>query len=356
MSNNDLWNSVDYQHRAGTATANSNAGAGGGLGAVDIGQAPVRTTGILGGDGFTDSHGRRYQVQAQTPEDAAAYQAKLGTVSSQGSVGGAQALGFEPPATSPPGGAASARDAAATEATQRAGNAFDAEHSQNQAIDSSAWSNAYDQFSNIGKTDYSLSDEARQYQQEGLAQQRQLLEKALGFNSNQYATQFADQGLARTIAAGRSTPGGYAAQQQGMLAAEDQAPSLYAEGARQAASLENQRLGTAATVAKNFGDLGTLTRGQDVNQAQFESNLALNIASGVADLTKGQVQLNQQDSQQFAEMWTDFAKLQSVYAGMTSQRADGVVADGGAEARPGQAAPRRPRHAKPTGPSATRIS
>jgi hypothetical protein len=325
MSNNDLWNNHDYNRSLARATANSNAGTGGGFsdkGAVL--PVPKRTTGVYGGSQFTDSHGRQYERVAETPEQRAAYDAQLGTVQDHGMAGGAKVLTLEPPTTAPGGGApgtggTSANEAAAREATQRAGNEFDDVATTHAAENTNLWADAHDAIDNLKPTDYGLSDEARGYQREGLQQQRMLLEKMLGFDPNQYASQFADQALARQVALGRSQGGGAAAQQAGIFAAMDQAPALYAEGARQASSLENQRLGMAETAAKAFGDLGTLTRGQDEGRAQFESQLGLNIANSVADLTKGQVQLNQQDTQMWAEMYTDFAKLQSVYSGMSSQ-------------------------------------
>lgn len=317
MSNNDLWNAKDQQRDQARATANTNAGTGGGLGTAGaIRTIPRRTTGVLGGQGFTDSHGRQYQVMAQSEAKDAAYDAALGTVNSRGMVGGTESLALTPPAAPP--AAPSPGTTAATEQTQRAGNEYRETSDENAAEDDNLWAHMWDQYDNLDDPDNALGDEARGYQREGLQQQRMLLEKLLGFDPNQYATQFADQSLARTIAAGRSTGGGAAAQQQGMLAAMDQAPSLYAEGARQASSLENQRLGAAAGVTKTFGDLGTLTRGQDENRSQFESTLSVSIADSIAKATQGQVSLNEAESQRFAEVYMDFAKLQSVYAGMDS--------------------------------------
>lgn len=322
MSNNDLWNSVDYNAASSRAVANTNAGTGNGLGTAGgaLPNIAPRSTGILGGEDFSDSHGRQYQVAAQSPEDYAAQTARMGTVKSDGMVAGTQNLTLTPPGAAGAAGVTGAPQspatAAAAEQTQRAGNAYDAEVDKTTARDDDAWAKAWSAIDSLQPTDTSLSDEARGYQKEGLQQQRMLLERMLGFDPNQYATQFGDQALARTVAAGRSAGGGYAGQQQGMLAAMDQAPSLYAEGARQASQLETQRLSGAETAAKSFGDLGTLTRGQDAQQAQFESSLGLSIANSVGDLTKGQVQLDQQQTQAFAQIWTDFAKLQSVYAGM----------------------------------------
>lgn len=202
--------------------------------------------------------------------------------------------------------------------TNEAGAQFQDEFSENEAENENAWDKAWTAIDDIEGGDYALSDEARAFQKEGLEQQRDLLERTLGFDPNAYATQFADQTLARSIATARSQPGGAAAQQAGYMAALEGAPAAYAEGARQAAQIENQRLGTAEAAAKAFGDLGTMTRNSDENRAQFESNLSVEIADQVGKLTQGQVSLNQQESQMFAELWTDFAQLQSVYAGMDS--------------------------------------
>lgn len=180
------------------------------------------------------------------------------------------------------------------------------------------FADAFARYDNLDPTDYALGDEARGYQREGLAQQRMLLREMLNFDPDQYARRYQDTALARTIAAGRSAGGGASGQQFGMLAAMEQAPGLYAEGARQAAQLQNQRLGMAESAAKAFGDLGTMTRGQDEARAQFESDLAKGIADSVANLTNNNVQMNDRDSQMMAEIWMDFAKLQSVYEGMTS--------------------------------------
>ena len=216
------------------------------------------------------------------------------------------------------GGPSGTREGLPSNRTDEAGSAATDVMDENRAENDGLWADARARYDDLGPADYGLSDEARGFQREGLQQQRELLERVLGFDPNAYASQFSDRSLARTIAAGRSAGGGYAAQQAGMMAAMDKAPALYAEGAREAAQLENQRLGMAQGITKSFGDLGTMTRGQDETRAQFDAELPLEIANSVSALTQGQVTLNQQESQMFADMWLDFAQLQSVYAGMDS--------------------------------------
>jgi hypothetical protein len=218
-----------------------------------------------------------------------------------------------------PGTQATQRDQNAAAATESAGAQFQNHSEENAAENDNLFADAMARFDNLQGPNNQLSDEARAYQKEGLAQQRMLLEKMLGFDPNQYATEFADQALARQIALGRASGTSAAAQQAGIFAAQEQAPALYAEGRRQADALENQRLSLAESAAKSFGDLGTMTRGQDETRAQFEAQLPLEIANSVASLTQGKMNLNQQDSQMFANIWTDFARLQSIYAGMSSQ-------------------------------------
>lgn len=231
-----------------------------------------------------------------------------GHVTPPGSAAGRGPTGFVEPEI---------RDLRAREDTQQAESRALDKIEENDTENNNLFSDALDRFDDLGGGEYGLSDEARGYQQEGLQQQRMLLEKLLGFDESQYAAQFGDEALARTIAAGRQ--GTSAAQQQaGMFAAMEQAPALYAEGQRQAASLANQRLGMAEDAAKAFGELGTMTRGQDETRAQFEAQLPLEIATKVSELSQGKMSLNQQDSKMFADMWMDFAQLQSVYAGMSS--------------------------------------
>lgn len=268
--------------------------------------------------GYTeDSNGNRITIRRGTPQENREYEDRLGTVTDHGMVAGVQELGFEASTIRPPGTAGARTDAAAKD-TDQAEDRFNTEQGQNAEENANAWNSAWGAIDDIEGGDYAMSDEARAFQKEGLQQQRDLLKRALGFDSEQYATQFADKALARNIALGRSQGTSAAAQQAGMFGAMEGSAELYAEGARQAAGIETTRLNTAEAAAKAFGELGTMTRNSDENRAQFESNLTVEIADQVSKLTQGQVALNQQESQMFAEMWMDFAQLQSVYAGMDS--------------------------------------
>src|SRR3990167_2543674 len=103
-------------------------------------------------------------------------------------------------------GANAAQDTA--DAKSAAQNATDENEAQNENL----FGDVYNRLSQVTGGDYGMSDEARGYQKEGLQQQRMLLERLLGFDPNQYATQFADQALARQVAAGRSSGTSAAAQ------------------------------------------------------------------------------------------------------------------------------------------------
>jgi hypothetical protein len=72
-------------------------------------------------------------------------------------------------------------------------------------------------------------------------------------------------------------------------------------------------------VAKTFGELGTMTRGQDETRAQFDATLPLELAKAMTNATQGQVAMNEQESQRFADIYMNFAQLQATYAGMSSQ-------------------------------------
>jgi hypothetical protein len=279
-------------------------GAGGGALALDGSNS--RQLGLTANSGGFDASGR--------PVDGGQYNADgTSTDSPAARAAAAAAAGGGAPGT---GTTAQGLSEASAE-TDQAKDDYSTENAENAAENSSLWSHANELAEGVGH-DNALGDEARGYQREGLQQQRMLLDRMLGFDPNQYATQFSDQALSRQIALARSSGGGAAAQQAGIFAAMDQAPALYAEGARQASSLENQRLAQAETAAKSFGELGTMTRGQDEARSAFESSLSLDIAKQVGALTQGQVNMNEADSQRFAEIWMDFAKLQSVYAGMSS--------------------------------------
>lgn len=274
--------------------------AGAAVGGPAVGYLSQMATGpagaLVGSGNFIRDAATRGQTATNPPASSSA----------GGTVGGA-----------PPAGTTQEQLNKAAGETQQAETRFNEEQGSNAEESDSLFSGAMDRYDALSGPDNALSDEARGYQQEGLAQQRMLLEKLFDFNEADYAAQFGDQTLSRMIAAGRQ--GTSAAEQQaGRFAALEQAPAVYAEGRRQASELANQRLGMAQTAAKSFGELGTMTRGQDEQRAEFEAQLPLEIANNVAQLTQGKMNLNQAESQMFGEMWMDFAQLQSVYSGMSS--------------------------------------
>ena len=317
---------LNDRRKANTIAVNNNRDLSGSstTGAVGAGQSvsdlmlPQNQVRSGGSGSYTlDSNGNRVYIRGDNyAGESQGITDQMGTVTSHGMVGGTEMLTWEPPASSGP--ATGNREDAAAQRTDEAGAVFGDEDAENQLENEEAVDDWGAAIAAIEGGDYGLSDEARGYQREGLAQQRLLLERMLGFDPNQYATKFADQALARQIALGRSQGGGYAAQQGGMFAAMEQAPALYAEGARQASALENQRLTMAESAAKAFGDLGTMTRGQDESRAQFESDLTVEIAKQVGALSQGTINMNQRESEMFAEIWMNFADLQSRSAGMDS--------------------------------------
>lgn len=321
MSDNEMRRRALKRNQISEDTKNANAGVSptGGAGASFYNDPALDSQDGGYWSGSKDQAGNRFWVRPDNYRgESADIDRKMGTVTDHGMVGGVQELGFEAPQSGPGGaGGGGNRETAAGNRTAGAQGTFEDENAANAKENAQAWGKAWDAIGNIKGGDYGMSDEARAFQKEGLQQQRDLLKRTLGFDPNQYATQFADQGLARSVALARS--GGSAAQQQAQtFAALEGAPALYAEGARTAAGLENQRLATAETAAKAFGDLGTMTRNSDENRAEFESNLTSEIAKQTSALTQGQVTLNEDESKMFAQMWTDFAQLQSVYAGMDS--------------------------------------
>jgi hypothetical protein len=274
--------------------------AGAAVGGPAVGYLSQMATGpagaLVGSGNFIRDAATRGQTATNPPASSSA----------GGTVGGA-----------PPAGTTQEQLNKAAGETQQAETRFNEEQGANAEESDTLFSGAMDRYDALSGANNGMSDEARGYQQEGLQQQRMLLEKLFDFDENQYAAQFGDQTLSRMIAAGRQ--GTSAAEQQaGRFAALEQAPAVYAEGRRQASELANQRLGMAQQAAASFGELGTMTRGQDETRAQFEAQLPLEIANSVSALTQGKMQLNQQESQMFGEMWMDFAQLQSIYGQMSS--------------------------------------
>ncbi len=212
----------------------------------------------------------------------------------------------------------------AAQNTEAAKNEAQNTTDENDAQNENLFAGVMDRLNALGGGDYGQSDESRAAQKEGLQMQRDLLKRAMGFDPNQYATQFADQGLARSVALARS--GGTAAQQQAQtFAAMEGAPALYAEGARAAEGIATSRLNTAEAAAKEFGSLGTATRSQDETRQQFEADLKVNIGKTFVDAVQGKMTLNEQESARMTEVWMNFAQLQSVYDKMSFEEQEAAL-------------------------------
>lgn len=271
------------------------------------------------GQTIRDSNGNIVQVVADTSAQRNTYNNQLGTVSPAGFSGGAQQLNFTPNANAgAPDGSqvpAQTQDAInrADANVTSAQNAYNTEAAQNAAQDPILAQRAAEAAANVQGPDNAQSQESRQLQQEAAQQQRALLQRLQSFDPQQYATQFADQALARQVALARGSSSSPAAQQAATMAAEDQAPGLYAQGRQQADQLETQRLQQAEQAATGFGNIATGTRGQDLNQAQFSAQFGLNAAQNIEQVSQGQIKLNDQQQQALGDMYVNWGRIASVY-------------------------------------------
>lgn len=153
---------------------------------------------------------------------------------------------------------------------------------QNAASTDTRLPSALDDLRDGASTADSLA--ARAQQQQALTMQSDLLTKILGFDPNNYAKQFADESLARTTALARSGGGSAASRSANIQAALDKAPEIFAEGQRQASTLENQRLNAAQAAVGKFGDLAYGVRGQDIDQQRVTNAAATDYVNAL--LTK----------------------------------------------------------------------
>jgi hypothetical protein len=146
------------------------------------------------------------------------------------------------------------------------------------------------------------ADESRGMQRGALAKQQQLYDLLTSFDPDAYAEQFSDLALKNQLAIARSSTGGAASGQAGMFEALRQAPGIQAEAQRGAQAVQDRRLGQAAEVTSQMGQLATAQRGQDITQDQLKSEFGVRIAQGIADFTGLQWELDSRDSALLAEI------------------------------------------------------
>lgn len=146
------------------------------------------------------------------------------------------------------------------------------------------------------------AQESRDMQRGALSKQQQLYDLLTSFDPEEYAEQFSDLAEKGTLAIARSSTGGAASGQAAMFEALRQAPAIQSEAQRAAQGVMDRRLGQAAEVTAQMGQLATQQRGQDITQDQLKSEFGVRIAQGIADFTGLEWQLDSQDSALLAEI------------------------------------------------------
>lgn len=175
-----------------------------------------------------------------------------------------------------------------------------------------------DRYDSIGH-DNTQSDESRANQEDALAMQRQIFERALNFDPNAVAQDESDRTLKQLLIAGSSQRGGAGAQQAGRQAALQQAPSVFGEAQRNARQEGLARNAQALEAANAFGGQSTATRQQDEQRSAYESDLGARVTDSVAQLTGTKWNLDQQSTQSLGQIAVEYARLQATGMQMSTQ-------------------------------------
>lgn len=199
-----------------------------------------------------------------------------------------------------------------------------------RAADKQSLTDAYEQARYDSSAD---SEESRALQRDASAKQSQIYDLLTKFDPDAYAQRASDLALKNQLAIARSATGSAGAQSDAMFQALEAAPGINAEAQRASLDEQNRRLGQAATVAGQMGELATGTRGQDIGESQLKSEFGLRIADGISELTGLDWQLDSSESQTLAEvaLALDAQDIQWADLDLRSQiaEADRVMAEAG---------------------------
>lgn len=193
-----------------------------------------------------------------------------------------------PDGTGAPGAGTVPADAAANVAQDQAG----------RTADQKSLTDLYEQ------SRYNSSPDAQQSradQQAALGKQAELYNILAHFDPEAYAKKASDLAMSNELALARSQTGA-AAGAEGLFQAQQQAPTINAQAQRDADAALLSRQQQAAGVTGQMGQLATNTRGQDVGEAQAQSEFGLKIADGISQMTGLDWQLDSKESQSLAQL------------------------------------------------------
>jgi hypothetical protein len=224
-----------------------------------------------------------------------------------------------PDAAGAGGAGAVPNDAAANVAADQAG----------RATDQKSLSDLYEESRYNGSPE---ADESRRNQQAALSKQAELYNMLAHFDPDAYAKKASDLAMSNELALARSQTGA-AAGAEGLFTAQGQAPAIQAQAQRDADQALLARQQQAANVTGQMGQLATNTRGQDVGEAQLQSEFGVKIADGISQMTGLDWQLDSKESQSLAQIALsldseniEWAKLDQ--AGQIAE-ADRILAENG---------------------------
>lgn len=281
---------------------------------IDASAAAARAPGTAGAPGIRDGSGNPTMIVSSTPAQDAAYNAKLGTVTSQGFAGGVQQLGFTPPygASGSPSDALGSQSQTALDTgsnlAERVLGAQPTVAPEHQVTPGNR--DALTPF-----VDPMLSSD--KYTDAALAMSKDLVDRVL--NTPLQTKIAGDQALSNQLALARSGRGGAGAVQDALNGAQAQAPQLLQQTQQAGIQEQVQRAGAAGQAAGIFAGVAGGVADREVRIKQANQGAGLHVLDNLTTLTGQDLQFDENQTNQIGLLARDFNAMGTAFANMDVQ-------------------------------------
>jgi hypothetical protein len=158
-----------------------------------------------------------------------------------------------------------------------------------------------DRYSAI-QLDTGPADQARKAQQQGMDMQKAIYDKLMAFDPNAAAQSGAQRSMNDAMVMARSAGGGAAARQNAQFQAMQALPGMQAEAADKAVGQAQRNTQLAAQAAGEYAQIAGGTRSQDLQQAQAQVDMGLNVANGISNAIGRDMQLTSEEAKFLGQM------------------------------------------------------
>lgn len=273
---------------------------------------PVETSADVLGT-TKDGSGNPVQIVRGTPQAAAEYNSKLGTVTDLGFAGGAQQLGFTPPYNADALGTGPG-SAMVDRSIQKADMLADTVLGTQPTVNPEHQVNVANRDALTPVIDPNLATSPET--DRALAMSQDLVDRVM--NAPSQTALLGDQSLSNQLAIARSARGGPGAVQDALGAAQQQAPQLQQQAAQASIQEQVARAGAAGQAASIYAGVATNDANRATTIAQANQTAGLSVLNNLTTLTGQDLQFDAAKMGAIGQLARDYFNNAQVFANMNN--------------------------------------